>query len=277
MVVDEKLKPSQLTHNVVEKHVPRSLICTGDLHYDITDPVIEACRVAFMRDVKPEMAVDVGDFWDCWWLSTYPKSPRRLRDPSAQLQRELDASQPYIKETCRIVDRFHMIPGNHEFRLEKTLGREPGLHGLRVLEWPTMAELPSKVHYHQYGARLRVGPMTFEHGHQIPKSVKAPASWMLKSQGNRNTIFGHGHSMEHAARTVYDEFGNAHHYGAWAQGAGLDFAKQDYAHEPSWQHGFTYLEFFKSSAGWQVSVHPIQIVNGRFSYGGKVYDGKKWM
>ena len=54
-----------------------------------------------------------------------------------------------------------------------------------------------------------------------------------------------------------------------------DAAKQDYAFEPNWQHGFVIVNYFTVAGKLRYSALPVPIVDGRFSYGGKLYDGHK--
>lgn len=267
---------SWLSSNFVEDRVPQSLVVTGDLHYGITDKRVEAARVAFIRDVKPEAYIDIGDFYDQWAVSSYPKSPERARHTEAQLQFEFDDAQPYIKEVCKYAKWFHLIEGNHDDRLTRAKRREPGLDSLRGMSLKRLAELPEKVKLHAYGTRLHLAGLSFEHGDGVPRGVQNPAKWMLGHR-RKSVISGHVHYMSQASMTTYNERGRPEIRMAWTQGAGLDFSKQDYCQDPNWQHGFTYVTFFKVGSDWRFSVCPIVVVDGAFSYGGKVYSGKKWM
>lgn len=262
--------------SVISK-VPKNMVVTGDLHYGSVDKVVEAARVAFIRDVKPELLVDLGDFYDFWEASSYPKSIKRSRNPLSQLQYEFDEAQPYLKEVCAIVESYKYLKGNHEARGEKMADREPALASLKAMDIKRLADMPKKVEVFEHGDRLRVGPVTIEHGDRIPKGVKYPAHWMLQNKGNRNTIFGHTHKSSMATRTIYDELGNQKSYFAINQGHGQDVRKVDYVDEPDWIHGFTYVEFWKAGSEWRCTPHPIVIYQGRFSFAGKVYDGRKWM
>lgn len=272
-------QPSWMRLNQVIKDVPKSLLVTGDLHYGITDKRVEAVRVAFLRDVQPDLCLDVGDFWDFWSVSQYPKSPEQLRQIEAQLQFEFDDAQPYVNAVCSVAKTFHLIQGNHEHRITRLTHREPGLHGLRALELHRLAELPEKCKVHPYGTRLHCGPLSFEHGDAVPRGVRHPAAWMLSNR-KRNVISGHVHYCSQASQTTYDEYGRPELRMAWTQGAGLDFSKQEYQADPNWQHGFTYIEFYRangsSNAPWRFNVYPIVVVDGKFSFGGRVYDAKKW-
>ncbi len=257
--------------------IPRSLICDGDLHYPIHDPYVEAAKLAFARDVKPQVWVNIGDLYDCWLISMHAKESSRMFDPNARLQEEFDSAQPYLKAAAGMVDRYHLILGNHENRLNRLIGANLGLFRLRALEWEHMAGLPANVTVHPYATRLRVGAMTFEHGDRIGGKFGAmhPAHWLLEKRGNRNTIFGHTHRAEVKHRTVYDEAGEPHQYVAINQGHGSATAEQKYAPEANWQHGFTFVEFWTEAGKPRFTAHLIVMVNGCFSWGGKTYNGRR--
>lgn len=257
--------------------LPRFVLADGDLHYSIHDRYVEAAKLAFARDIKPDAWVNVGDVYDCWLISRYEKEPERLFDAGARLQEEFDSARPYWSEVSRIVKRAHLILGNHENRLERLVSANPGLFGLRALEWHRLAELPANVRVHAYGKRLRIGSMTFEHGDRMGGrfGVKHPTAWLLDNRGARNTVFGHTHRVATTYRTVWDEDGNPHTYVAINQGHGSDVAKQTYQPEANWQHGFTLIENYTEAGKPRFTAHVIPIVNGKFSWGGRVYDGRK--
>ncbi len=258
--------------------LPRSILCDGDNHYPCADPVVEAAKLAFARDVKPGAWINVGDAYDCWLISRFDKEPDRLFSGPARLQEEFDAARPYWREVCAISPRVHLILGNHENRLQKLLAANLGLFGLRSLDWPVMADLPSAVQVHPYGTRLRVGSITFEHGDRIGGrfGVLHPAHWLLTNRGNRNTVFGHTHRAETKFRTVYDETGEPHTYMAVNAGHSSDASKQNYQPEANWQTAFVYIECWTEAGKPRFTLHLIPVINGRFSWGGKVYDGRKW-
>ena len=256
--------------------MPKTLIVTGDLHYGMTDKYVEAARVAFIRDIKPDAYLDLGDFYDEWAVSSYPKSPDRARKVEAQLQFEFDDARPYWAEVCKVAKWVHFIEGNHEHRLTRATHRESGLHGLRGMSLAKLAELPSMIKVHSSDTRVHVGPLSFEHGHAVPRGVQNPARWMLAHR-KRSVISGHCHYMSHASQTTYNEHGRPEIRMAWTQGCGLDFSQQDYQADPNWQHGFTKVDFYKDGDNWRYSVTPILVIDGKFSYAGRVYSGKKWM
>lgn len=269
----EPLVDSQVSQT---EDLPRTMLCDGDLHYPIHDPYVEAAKLKFLADLKPDCYVNVGDMYDFYPISSHDKDAGRFADGSAFLQQEFDSAQPYWKEVTKYTKgKIHLILGNHENRLNRLINANIGLFKLDAFEWKKMAAIPDRVTVHKYGTQLRVGPMTFEHGDRIGGrfGVAHPANWFLQNKGARNVLFGHTHRAEVKHRTIFDETGEQHTYVAINQGHGSHVPDQTYIYEPNWQHSITYLEFWKEGVKPRFTAYPIIIVNGRFSFGGKVYDG----
>lgn len=261
-------------YQVKEKFpTPVRMICDGDLHYPIHDPRVTAAKFKFAQDFKPDAWVNLGDLYDFWPISAHEKHPERWLEKGGRLQEEFDSATDYWDEVTRIAKHVHFIPGNHENRLQRLIMANPGLFKLRAFDWVRLADIPASVNVHDYGAFLEIGGITFEHGDRLGGrfGVVLAAQWALVNRG-RNTIFGHTHRSELKYRTKSD--GNI--IFAANQGHGSDVSKQKYAGPvPNWQHGFTAIEFWTEGGQPRFTVHPITIVNGRFSFGGRVYDGSK--
>lgn len=256
------------------------LFSDGDTHYPIQDPYVEAAKIALARDLRPKVWVNVGDLYDAWLLSRYDKEADRMfADGKARLQEEFDAAQPYLREVCSIADRFHLILGNHERRLSRLIGLNLGLFGLRSLEWKTMAELPENAQVHNYGARLRVGQVTFEHGDRVGGrfGIKHREAWMLDNRGDRNTVMGHSHKIGMRYATRWSVDGEPHVYMAIDQGHGSNVKEQTYEIDPNWQHGFCVVEYWTQAGKPRFTLHHVHVIGGEFMFGGKLYSGKKLM
>lgn len=250
---------------------PKSLIVDSDNHYPIADKYAEAAKLKFAADIKPEAWANLGDLYDFCSLSRFDKEPDRVFD-AYTLQDEFDSAKAYWKEVCRVAKRVEFILGNHEFRLFKTIMANLGFFNLRALEdWHNLAGIPEKVQIHQYGTQRQIGPVWLEHGDQL--KTTNPANWAIHNRGGRVLVYGHHHKQAFVVKTVRDERGRLGERIVVGQGHGSDTKRQTYVGAaPNWQQGFTYIE---THSGGDVSVHPIIITNGRFSFGGKVYDGRK--
>lgn len=277
IVIPKEARPPSIPpdHSVADTgDVPRNILCVSDIHFPVEDKAVISAITAFARDVKPQAVVLNGDVFDCWLISMHPKEPERVFEPVALLQAEFDAARPFITEMCALAERVHFTPGNHENRFGKLVSANLGLFGLRALEWKSLAGLPDRVTVHRYGARLRIGAMTFIHGDRIGSRFGLPkhaAAWLLDNHGSMNTCFGHSHRLEVKYRTTWDEHGAPHQYVAINQGHCSDVTKQQYVTEPNWQTGFVYVENWTEAGRPRFTAHAIPVVGGRFSWGGREY------
>lgn len=261
--------------------LPRRMFVDSDNHFPIADPVVHAAKIAFLRDVKPDLWVNLGDLLDFWLASRYPKEARRLFGPyGSTLQEEIDSARPYVEAVCGLVRQAHWIPGNHEKRHETLIDANPSQYKLRALGWKSILEYPENFIVHPYGTRLKINraPLYCVHGDQIvPDRVVAPTQYMLNRRVNQTTMFGHNHRAGEAYRTGYDEDRQPIVYGAINIGHGSLVSEQTYAGpEPDWQHAFGYVEFYEADGKARFSTHLIKVIDGRFSWNGTVYDGRKW-
>lgn len=286
-------EPARIPRNVLSKERPpesqavvpiwptRGIFVDSDHHFPIADPCATAAKLAFVRDMKPSLWLNLGDYFDFWLASRYEKEASRLFGGyGATLQDEIESGRPYANAVCSVVDQAHFIPGNHERRHEAVINANPSMHGLRSLGWKAMLEYPANFYAHPYGTRLRVNrlPLYAVHGDQIvPERVVAPAMYMLNRRVNQTTLFGHTHKAQIANRTGYDENRAPITYAAINTGHGSLTAEQRYAGpEPDWQHAFVWIDCFEADGHARFSVHLVTIIDGRFSWGGKLYDGRKW-
>ena len=282
LVLPPEARPSEIPpdHNVAadEPHAG-FLICTSDHHHSISDRVAEAAVMKLAQDLKPQTWVFNGDVIDAWWISRHDKEADRLfdADAGARIVDELASFRPYGAAAAQICKTVYVGEGNHEKRLSALINANPGLHGLPGLRWARLFDLPENVKHLDYGYRLRIGPVTFVHGDRIGGrfGVKYPCGWVLDNQGSRNVLFGHSHRLQSHYRTTWDENGQPHVYTAMNTGHLSDVAKQRYASEPNWQQGFSVIEFYTEAGRLRFTPHLIPIVDGRFSFAGRVYDGRR--
>lgn len=280
IIIPKDVKASDIPpdHGVDADKVESGFVfCTSDHHHPISDKVAEAAMVKLAQDLKPHTFVVNGDVVDAWFISRHDKEADRLFDPDAgpRLKDEIESFRPLGNEIARICKRVYIGEGNHEVRLAKLVNANPALYGL--LDWETLFALPENVKFLKYGYRLRLGPVSFVHGDRIGGrfGVKNPTQWMLSNKGNRTVIFGHSHGMSCTYRTVWDDTGQPHGYVAIEQGHLSNTKKQLYVVEPDWTTGFVVVEFFTVAGKTRFTPHLVPIVDGRFSFGGKVYDGRR--
>lgn len=269
------------SQNTVPFWPARGMFVDGDNHFPVADPVVSSAKLAFVRDVRPDLWVNLGDLLDFWLASRFPKEAQRMFGPyGTRLQEEIDSARPYVEAVCSVVKQAHFIPGNHEKRHEKLIDANPTLFGLRALGWKQILQYPDNFVVHPYGTRLRVNkaPLYCVHGDTIvPERVVSPSQYVLQRRVNQTTLFGHTHKASSAYRTGYDENRDPIVHAAVNTGHGTLVSEQTYAGpEPDWQHAFAYVEFFEIEGKGRFTVHLIHVIDGRFSWNGTLYDGRKW-
>jgi len=258
--------------------VPRLVFSDGDNHYGTRDRVVENAKLAWLRDVRPDVHVNVGDQYDAFGISRYEKPASRSLSHESTLLAEFREARDYWKTIAEVCRESHFILGNHERRLEALVNANPALFGL--LDWGRLAELPPVVSVHGHGSRIRIGAVSWEHGDRVGGrfGVLHPSYWLLSNKGHRSTVFGHTHRIECRLKTVYDENQEPHIHGAWNQGHGSSVPDAwRWCPDANWQHGWTCIEMFTVAGKARFSVHQIVVIDGRFSWHGKIYDGRKCM
>jgi predicted phosphodiesterase len=251
----------------------RRVICDGDNHYPIEDPAFQQAKIAFARDWKPDVWVNIGDHYDVYSLSSYAKDPARVFKGKYSLQAEFDSSEDYWRAVCEVTPgEIVYIKGNHEERLDRHVAANPGLHDLEVLELGKAANIPPRVSCKPYGYVHRIGDLHFEHGDELGYSGNPSQKYQASNKGTIDVIFGHHHRVGSSFKNIYTVNGPVTTQ-AHSQGHGSDVDQAGYIKRPAWSLGFTAIEF---SSDGNFNVYPIVPRNGVFSFGGKVYDGRLW-
>lgn len=170
-----------------------------DLHVPHHDP--DAVRVCteFMQDLRPDVLVVLGDWYDFYDLSTFSKDPdRRFR-----LQEEFDQGREIMADICYKQTRDRrFLSGNHEARFKRYLrDKAPELHSLRSLEFEALTGLRG-LHFDfwDYGDHTRVGDAVFTHGNLVSKHAAYTAKRHFTDLGG-SIHTGHSHRMSHFSKT----------------------------------------------------------------------------
>lgn len=260
--------------------VPRKVAIIPDIHFPIHDPWAIDCVVSFLRDYKPNYIVLLGDLLDCLCLSRHDNShsAEKMMDIKYQLNTEIEASAPFVKELLKITECISLIEGNHELRREQILNKNPGLRGIEALEPKKFFQIPDPIKWIGNKQRLKIGNAYFEHGDQVVNSrgSKHIADSMAQRRPWCNTYTGHFHTIDRKNKVAYWPDGS-HELFVTATIGHLSMVKehQHYAKLPSWSHGLGLLEFWEDGDNPQHSFDQIIFTNYTFSRNGKIYSGKK--
>jgi predicted phosphodiesterase len=161
-----------------------------DLHVPYHDKRAWGLVLKAGKLVKPDFIVVLGDFLDCYTVSSHRKDPRRR----LTLQDELDAANAELDKLDALGAKSrHFVQGNHEHRLERYLmDHAPEVFGMarpdRLLR---MADRGWS--YTPYGRSLRIGRMNYTHDVDGKAGPNAHAQSLQAFGGN--VCQGHTHRL----------------------------------------------------------------------------------
>jgi predicted phosphodiesterase len=162
-------------------------IVVPDCHVPYQDTKAWEVCLAAVKAVKPETIVIIGDFADCYSVSSFDKSPARGQD----LRRELDQVRVQLKRLCRLAEgRVVYLEGNHEFRLERYLCQKaPELYGLISIR-DLLLDGISGVAWVPYRQHITIGKVMYTH--DVGHAGVYAGRHTLAACGH-NVVFGHTH------------------------------------------------------------------------------------
>lgn len=264
----------------VNQKTPASLTIIPDIHFPTHSPTALAAVIAFLRDIKPERVVQLGDAYDMYSISSFPRAPERVFSFGATIHQEVQSAKEFWTELLGISKSVDFLPGNHEQRIERLIQANIGLFGHPNFELRSILEIPEAIVVHDYGAKLRIGNCVITHGDRLLNVKGAPiylAKKVLEKYPHQNTFLGHFHTIDIRRSVTYDVYDQAATHMAACIGHLSDTKKQTYISDPNWMHGFAHLEFWQEGGKDRFTVHIIEIVNGSFMFAGQKYDGRRLM
>lgn len=243
----------------------------SDIHFPDHDKEVWGAFKAWVKDVKPHRVIVLGDFIDLAAISRFGKSPK----DSPYVAPEMKMFIKEANEIKQYVNRMDVVAGNHEARFDIKLGESLGyaalgLQGLSLKEQLFALGLDTDINYYVESTKWRgltVGQFLLRHGDKQAGRVSAKniASLRIDKSLGDSEIVGHHHTMQYVCRTNGDKI-------AMALVNPCMTIDHEYAVGSQWVRGFTVLE--EVNPQW-VTPYPIVIHKGKFSYGGKVYSGKR--
>ncbi len=224
----------------------RNPVCTlmvwPDIHAPYHHEGAVATALAAAKVLQPDGHVILGDTWDCWLVSEYPKIWEGERR-HATIVEELRASEPVIKAIARLPGWKRFTQGNHEFRFERYVSTRPELEGLV----PYAKDLiPDTWEYTGYKQSTRVGKMHFSHDfgrHGIQAGRQG-----LQDLA-RHICFGHTHKLD----VTYVGNHTALNCGWLGDPERVDYIHRDRARR-EYQHGFGVVDIDEKGRVWAQAV-----------------------
>lgn len=217
--------------------------------------------------LRPDIVVLLGDFMDCYFLSTHEKDPRRKLTvfDEAKVTRRLLAQLEFLGAS-----EHWYLEGNHEARLNRYMKRQaPELYGAVSIRQLLQLD-ERKWQYVPYKTtQCKLGKLFCTHDMGFTGSSAAETT-VAAFQGN--IAFGHSHRLGIAYR------GNLRgetHVGANLGWLG-DQEHVDYMYDSiakrAWHHGFG-IAYIEPSG--EAHVQAVPIINGRCVVDGKLVSAKK--
>jgi len=238
------------------------IVVIPDTHAPYTDDRALLSVFKYIKDVKPNKVVMLGDHVDFYALSSFDKNPERITG----LQDEIDHLHNHLTELRKnYKGEVFYLEGNHEFRLVKYLRKHPEISSLRQFSSPSKLLDLNKFNI-KYGRSLSVHGVLFKHGHVVRKHSGYSAKGELENEGTSG-ISGHTHRM--SSHYVTNRSGQ---HGWFEMGHLCNESAAEYMEGkvPNWQKGFGEIIYDRKNKIW--SVNKFLINNNSFIACNKTYN-----
>ncbi len=206
--------------------------------------------------------IDLGDTLEMDYLASFNKDAARVI-AKGDMRSDYDCISTELDDWQQLTDKYVMLQGNHDERvdrfierypfLDKTMGYEEGM-GLsgRGVEYIPLIDQP-----------YRMKKLFFCHGWY---ATKYAATTHLDKIGG-NVIFGHVHKFQVASKVIPAK---GEEIQAWSLGCLCGLVPEWKKGAPmGWQNGFAVVEMDDKSGFF--NVYPVNIIGRSFIYG-----GNKW-
>jgi transposase-like protein/predicted phosphodiesterase len=238
-----------------------------DTHIPHHDEKSCSAVLQLMNEISIDKFVIMGDYMDFGCISHWNKNKhrtlelKRLKTDYIEGNALLDAIDSNLPKKC---DKYY-LKGNHEVWVKDLLEEVPALEGM--IEPETMLHLTERDYkVYDYNDLVKIGRLFVTHGmyaggNPIKKHVDE-----LKV----NIAFGHTHTlgMQLFSSPARDLAFVGYNVGCLAN-LSPDYMKN---RPNSWVHGFAIGYFYPNG---HFDMQLIRIIDGKFIFNGKVYEGKK--
>jgi hypothetical protein len=167
-------------------------------------------------DVKPDVVVDIGDWFDMPSLCSYDKGTKGFegrrynKDIEAGVEAQ-DRIRQRLKKAKKKLPRFVRMLGNHENRINRAVNEDAVLDGVI-----SMKDLQSKEYgWEEYPFQQTVDIGGIDFAHYFTSGIMGRPiggehpGYTLLSKRHKSSTQGHAHTYDHAVRTR----GNQHIHG----------------------------------------------------------------
>jgi hypothetical protein len=215
---------------------------------------------------KPDETITGQDFMEFDEISFWNRN-NRLELEGRRLSCDFEYGNQILDRICNFTkERVVFIPGNHDYWLKLYILERPELHNL--IDQNKLLNFKKRdIHNIEYGKVYKVGKASFAHAFLRPRKssgVKYHSFKMAEDYGS-SIFYGHFHTFQAFTRTTWDTKPNI----AVSIGCLTDL-------NPSWMRNcpndFTHqILFFEFDKNGHFSFYCPIMINGKFSYAGKVF------
>src|SRR5271165_212161 len=138
------------------KNKLEKILLIPDCHFPYEDKDAFALMLKVGKIFKPEHVIILGDFADCYTVSSHSKDPNR----SLKLKEEIEATKEALDQVKALGAKNNIfVAGNHEDRLERYL-RDKAPELFNFISIPKILELKEKgFKYIPYKQAYKLGKM----------------------------------------------------------------------------------------------------------------------
>lgn len=241
------------------KEETERVVFVPDTHFPYQHDEHLASALRFIRRVKPHRVVHLGDLLDFHSLSRFNQEQERLDE----LQNEVDEANVFLRALRNAAPdaKIDLIQGNHDIRLARYVAENArALTSLRALEFKRLLHVQENgIRLHEpHGLLLRKNFLA-THGVKVTKTA---AKLNAQSMGV-NGISAHTHRLSRYRQNGYQPL-------EWVEAGTLSRLDPPYViGVPDWQAGMAIGHFSTKTDSFVVDL--IQVMDGKFLYGGKSY------
>jgi predicted phosphodiesterase len=248
-----------------KKGAYKTMVVVSDHHIPFQDEKANRAVIELVEDVKPDIFNILGDFLDYGCISHWNASRQKTLE-NQRLKKDyimgnalLDAYDIRLPKECE----KHFFKGNHEVWVDELLEKNPQLEGLIEPE-SNLKLIERGYKIHAYNDIVPFGKLNLTHGIYAGGNPTKKHLDELKV----NIMFGHTHTMgllmsSSAARQIA--------FSGYNVGCLCNMCPDYMRNRPSgWTHGIAVVYLYENG---YFEVNMIRILDGRFIYNGKTYQG----
>ena len=269
---DELKKAAKLQWDIKETKLAankdkgfKTYLVVTDIHVPHQNVPAVKSILKLMDDIKFDGLVNMGDFLDCGCISHWNKTRHKTVEGQRLKADFINANSlldEFDKRLPKGAEKYYLC-GNHELWLNDIVEEYPALDGLLDLQSALFLEKRG-YKFTKYNDFIELGRLHLTHGmYATTNSVKKHIDELKV-----NVMFGHTHTIAEqlspsAARSIA--------LAGYNVGCLCDLAPE-YAKNRanSWSHGLAIVYLWPNNY-FEVDNH--RILEGRFIFNGKIYDG----